>query len=124
MRRLATVPIHALRHPGRGGSGGFAPAFHGATADEPDAVPDRVQFAINFLDMRTMTFDLPGVVSSTTYPQSAFPLNDLLLLLFREQDGSLRLRLFNGSGTPRISADRLATVARTMAEVLREWSGV
>lgn len=113
VRRLATVPIHALRQPGPGGT----------ETREPDTVPDRVQFAINFLDMRTMTFDLPGVVSHTTYPQSAFPLNDLLLLLFREQEGCLRLRLFNGSGTPRISLERLGTVADTMAAVLRTWSG-
>ncbi len=106
VRRFAGVPIHALRQPG------------GA---EP--VPERAQFAINFLDMRTMAFELPGIIARTSYPQSAFPLNDVLLLLFREQDGSLRSRLFNGSGTPRLGAGRLAMVARAMAEVLDEWGG-
>lgn len=101
LRRFAAVPVHALR----------------------PAMPDNVQFAINFLDMRTMTLDLPGVSSHTTYPQSAFPLNDMLLLLFREQDGCLRLRLFNGSGTPRISVKRLTTVVEAMAGLLRAWSG-
>ncbi len=106
VRRLATVPVHALRQPGGGGP-----------------VPDGVQFAINFLDMRTMTFDLPGVAARTTYPQSAFPLNDVLLLLFREQDGSLRLRLFNGSGTPRLGVGWLAMMVEAMADVLHQWSG-
>ena len=63
----------------------------------------RVQIAINFPDMRGTRRDLPGVVSRTTHPQSAFPRNDLLSPLLREHDAP-HLRLINGSGTRRLGA--------------------
>jgi len=87
---------------------------------EPGVIPERVQLAINFLDLRNTVCDLPGVASRTTHPQSAFPLNDLLLLLFREQNG-LHPRLINGSGTPRLSAARLDGLLGTLDALLRRW---
>ena len=121
VRALEAAPVYALRHPARrGASEGVADT--GAGPPPPAVLPNLAQCAMNFLDMRSMAFDLPGVSSRTTYPQSALPLNDALLLVFREQDDRLRLRLFNGSGTPRLSAGRLATVVEAMAGTLRGWS--
>jgi len=127
VRRFEAAPIHDLRQLARGEAppapSTSTPATSISGADgpaEPGVIPERVQLAINFLDLRNTVCDLPGVASRTTHPQSAFPLNDLLLLLFREQNG-LRLRLINGSGTPRLSAARLDGLLGTLDALLRRW---
>lgn len=130
VRRLEATPIHDLRQRARAQPPQAVPPPATPSADPPPAatspagpgsIPDRVQIAINFLDMRGTQCDLPGVVSRTTHPQSAFPLNDLLFLLFREDDG-LHLRLINGSGTRRLSAARLDVLLGHIEAVLHRWS--
>jgi len=79
------------------------------------------QFAINYLDMAGAVFELPGVTSAVTHAQQGFPLNDLLLYALREQDGQLRLRLIVGSGTSRLSQDRLASLLCNLVGLLRSW---
>lgn len=114
VRRFEAAPIHALRQLAH------AEAAPSTGQPEPGRIPDRIQLAINFLDLRNTTCDLPDVASRTTHPQSAYPLNDLLLLLFREHDG-LHLRLINGSGTQRLSAARLGVLLGDMEDTLRRW---
>ncbi|MGI4800641.1 MAG: condensation domain-containing protein, partial [Janthinobacterium lividum] len=122
VRRFEAAPIHALRRLAQRRA-----AVEGDAAADEDLqprgnIPERVQISINFLDMRNTVFDVPGVVSRTTHPQSAFPLNDVMLVMFREHDDTLRLRLINGSGTPRLSARRLDALLDVLAGLLRNWA--
>lgn len=122
VRRLEAAPIHALRQLAQvraATKGDVAPA---EASRELGRIPERVQISINFLDMRNTTFDVPGIVSRTTHPQSAFPLNDLMLVMFREHDDRLQLRLINGNGTPRLSAERLKDLLNILVDVLYRWS--
>lgn len=107
VRRLEGLPIHTLREASRQSGG---------------AVPDQVSLALNFLDLRRSRLDLPEIATRVTHTQQAFPLNDLVLLMLREQDGSLQLRLINGSGTRRLSRQRLQRLLDGITDVLRAWS--
>lgn len=80
------------------------------------------QFAINFLDMTETSFEAPGLTTSITHAQQGFPLNDVLLYALREQNGSLRLRLIAGSGTPRLSLDRLDQISQALVQRINDWS--
>ena len=121
-RRFEAAPIHALRQLTRvraATEGDGAPA---EASRERGRIPERVQISINFLDMRNTVFDVPGIVSHTTHPQSAFPLNDLMLVMFREHDDRLQIRLINGNGTPRLSAKRLKVLLDMFNNILFNWS--
>lgn len=120
-RCFEAAPIHALHQLAQRRAAAGRAAAPGDVPQEDGPLPDRVQISINFLDMRKTVFDVRGVVSRTTHPQSGFPLNDLMLVIFREHDDSLQLRLINGSGTPRLSAERLKTLLESFTDVLRAW---
>jgi len=122
VRRLEAASIHALRQLAQRRAAAKGDA---ALAEAPSGrgrIPERVQISINFLDMRNTVFDVPGIISRTTHPQSAFPLNDLMLVMFREYDDSLQLRLINGNGTPRLSGERLKALLDVLTNILYNWS--
>lgn len=77
------------------------------------------QFAINYLDMKAASFDLPEIVSHVTHAQQGYPLNDLLLYALREQNGELRLRLIVGSGTSRLSQTRVDSILMHIIKFLQ-----
>ena len=122
VRRLEAAPIHALRQLAQRRAAAASDAAPIETLREHGCIPERVQISINFLDMRNTVFDVPGITSRTTHPQSAFPLNDLMLVMFREHDDRLQLRLINGSGTSRLSSERLRVLLDALASVLCTWS--
>lgn len=122
VRRLEAAPIHALRQLAQRRATAEGDATPAEAPPGHGRIPDRVQISINFLDMRNTVFDVPGIVSHTTHPQSAFPLNDLMLVMFREHDDMLQLRLINGSGTPRLSSERLKVLLDILIDILCAWS--
>ncbi len=80
------------------------------------------QFAVNYLDMSEIPFEIPGVEATVTHGQQGFPLNDVLLYALREQDGRLRLRLIVGSGTRSISPGRLVDIIDAVRSTLTSWA--
>lgn len=86
-------------------------------------LPGKAQFAINYLDMSQALFELPGVTTEVTHIQQGYPPDDLLFYCLREQDGRIRLRLINGTGTPALSTQGVALLMDAVVDRLSTWSG-
>ena len=94
----------------------------GSLSDAASGSLPMPQFAINYLDMKDAEFNIPEVTAQVTHAQQGFPLNDLLLYALREQDGRLRLRLIVGSGTARLSEQRVVLILQELVRLLRDWA--